>query len=802
MRGAARGVRLLIALTLTSTAFAVITPSQAGAETFQPAPDGSFLLSGHGFGHGRGMSQWGAFGMATQGETAQQILDFYYPGSQTTTVAGTPTIKVLLKRANAGEVDTVAARGAETVTDSVTGTALALPAVVGAAPVTTWKAAKAATGPTVLSGFWSNAWHPFPVAGQLSTTGNLKFASDSGVVRLIYPDTSERDYQGTIDAVPNGPALLAVNTLALDDYLKGVVPHESINSWPAAALQAQAVAARTYADVRIGAGLYDICDDTQCQVYTGVASFDAAGNQIAALQFAESNAAIVAVAGQIRTYNGAPISTEYSSSNGGWTTTAGQPWEPAQPDPFDRFAPDHDWTQTITAAALETAYPALGTPVDLTVDQRDGNGEWGGRVQSLTIDGSLGSVIVSGNDFRASMGLRSTWWTVGPIAPSAAGYLHPLAPTRILDTRQPGNGNVSNPNGSPFGPGETRVLTVAGSNGIPADAVGVVLNVTVTDTTSTSYLTVWPRPYSRPTTSNLNWDHAGQTVANLVYTGLGPDGTVLLYNNAGNASVIVDVFGYEEPATVSGGLGFVPVSPNRIFDSRVASVETPIPAKLAAAESRSVAVTGTPGVRPDAQAALINVTGTGPTAESYLTMWPTGSAQPNTSNLNLLPGETRANAALGLLGGGSVSLYNNLGNTDAILDVMGQYVPADGTTGQFASIQPARLLDTRTTLGGHPTSMAPGETYPLQVLGRGGVPTSGVSAVVLNVTAIAPTRSTYVTVWPAGIAQPSTSNLNAAPGAVVPNLVIVAIGSGGLVDLYNNLGSTGLAVDVVGWMSG
>jgi SpoIID/LytB domain protein len=795
VRGAARGVRLLIALTLTSTAFAVITPSQAGAETFQPASDGSFLLSGHGFGHGRGMSQWGAFGMATAGQSAQQILDFYYPGSQTTTVAGTPTIKVLLKRANAGEVDIVAARGDETVTDSVTGTALALPAAIGAAPVTTWKATKAAAGPTVVSGFWSNAWHPFPVAGQLSTTGNLKFASDSGVVRLIYPDTSERDYQGTIDAVPNGPALLAVNTLALDDYLKGVVPHESINSWPAAALQAQAVAARTYADVRIGAGLYDICDDTQCQVYTGVASFDAAGNQIAALQFAESNAAIAAVAGQIRTYNGAAISTEYSSSNGGWTTTAGQPWEPAQPDPFD-------WTQTITAAALETAYPALGTPVDLTVNQRDGNGEWGGRVQSLTIDGSVGSVIVSGNDFRAAMGLRSTWWTVGPIAPSAAGYLHPLAPTRILDTRQPGNGNVSNPNGSPFGPGETRVLTVAGNNGIPADAVGVVLNVTVTDTTSTSYLTVWPRPYSRPTTSNLNWDRAGQTVANLVYTGLGPDGTVLLYNNAGNASVIVDVFGYEEPATVSGGLGFVPVSPNRIFDSRVASVETPVPAKLAAAESRSVAVTGTPGVRPDAQAALINVTGTGPTAESYLTVWPTGTAQPNTSNLNLLPGETRANAALGLLGGGSVSLYNNLGNTDAILDVMGQYVPADGTTGQFASTQPARLLDTRTSLGGHPTSMAPGETYPLQVLGRGGVPTSGVSAVVLNVTAIAPTRSTYVTVWPAGVGQPSTSNLNAAPGAVVPNLVIVAVGSGGLVDLYNNLGSTGLAVDVVGWMSG
>ena len=87
-------------------------------------------------------------------------------------------------------------------------------------------------------------------------------------------------------------------------------------------------------------------------------------------------------------------------------------------------------------------------------------------------------------------------------------------------------------------------------------------------------------PVSRPTTSNLNWDRAGQTVANLVYTGLGPDGTVLLYNNAGNASVIVDVFGYQEPATVNGGLGFVPVTPNRIFDTRVASAGTPTPEKL------------------------------------------------------------------------------------------------------------------------------------------------------------------------------------------------------------------------------
>jgi hypothetical protein len=105
-------------------------------------------------------------------------------------------------------------------------------------------------------------------------------------------------------------------------------------------------------------------------------------------------------------------------------------------------------------------------------------------------------------------------------------------------------------------------------------------------------------------------------------------------------------------------------------------------------------------------------------------------------------------------------------------------------------------------LGGHPQPMAPRETFALPVLGRGGVPASGVAAVVLNVTAVAPTVQTFVTAWSSDVARPATSNLNAPPAAVVPNLVISGVGTDGAVDLYNDAGRTGLVVDVVGWISG
>jgi SpoIID/LytB domain protein len=790
---------LAVAATVLATlATGAASQRPAAADESFPVPaTGTYSFTGHGFGHGRGMSQWGAYGMASQGQTAAQILDFYYPGTQTSTIAN-PTVRVRLGGATGTDLTIAAGFGNQTLTDNGHGgQVVPLPATVGGVAVTKWSVQATTPGSLSLMGFWQNAWHPYPTASPLVTPGPVRFASDSGTVRLVYPDNTQQEYQGVLVGAFEGAVLRVIDTLPMEQYLDGVVPHESPNYWPAAALQAQAIAARSYADVGLGSGaLYDICDDT-CQTFTGVARYDANGVRTA-LQFAESNAAVAATANQIRTYGGKVISAQYSSSDGGWTVDAGVPYKPAQPDPWDVASPDHNWTVAIPATAISTAFPSVGTLTGFVVNSRDGHGEWGGRVLSMTLTGSAGSLTVTGDQFRSALGLKSTWWSAGAsttVLPANAGYLHPVTPARILDTRAPGN--------SPLGQGQTRAVQVAGLGGVPSDAVGVVLNVTATDTTSYSYLTVWPTSAGgRPNASNLNWDRRGQTVANLVYTALGAGGQVSIYNNMGSASVVVDVFGYFESPDIAGGLGFSPVTPNRALDTRDG---TGGPAGVIGPHgARTVAIGPANGVSPYAQAVVTNLTVTHPTAESYLTMWPAGTAKPATSNINMLPRDTRANAALAMLGSGGagVTLYNNLGTTDAIIDVMGQYVPADGLTGQYVGVTPTRLLDTRTANGGHPKPLAQDETFALQVLGRGGIPATGVSAVVLNVTAVAPTAPTYITVWGSGGPRPGISNLNAGAGTVVPNLVVTAVGPDGKVNLYNNRGNAGLVVDVVGWAAG
>src|SRR5690606_15658742 len=115
------------------------------------------------------------------------------------------------------------------------------------------------------------------------------------------------------------------------------------------------------------------------------------------------------------------------------------------------------------------------------------------------------------------------------------------------------------------------------------------------------------------------------------------------------------------------------------------------------------------------------------------------------------------------------------------------------------ALVPARLLDTRNGTGAAEARVGAGDSVDLQVTGRGGVPESGVGAVVLNVTAVSPTAASFVTVWPTGEVMPEVSNLNTAPGDVVPNLVVVKVGRGGQVSLYNAFGEVDLLADVAGW---
>ncbi len=168
------------------------------------------------------------------------------------------------------------------------------------------------------------------------------------------------------------------------------------------------MAARTYATWSRNQNrhrYYQICDTTACQVYGGASGEDA-----------RSNAAVRATRRQILTYQGRPAFTQFSSSSGGWTAAGSVPYLTAQPDPYDGWDgnPVHDWSLTIDAGRFERSYPSLGTLRRIRVVNRDGNGEWDGRVVSVVLDGTRGDVTISGDEFRWAFGLRSNWFTIEP----------------------------------------------------------------------------------------------------------------------------------------------------------------------------------------------------------------------------------------------------------------------------------------------------------------------------------------------------------------------------------------------------
>ncbi|MDQ2826510.1 MAG: hypothetical protein M3Y04_06090, partial [Actinomycetota bacterium] len=188
--------------------------------------------------------------------------------------------------------------------------------------------------------------------------------------------------------------------------------------------------------------------------------------------------------------------------------------------------------------------------------------------------------------------------------------------------------------------------------------------------------------------------------------------------------------------------------------------------------------------------------------ETFLAVFPTGSPRPTASTLNLTEGRTVPNLVVAQLGaGGKVSIYNHFGNVSVIADDEGYYVASSTSGARFTPVAPSRILDTRNGTGqGGSAGQVPGTgTIELAVTGVGGVPSSLVNTVVLNVTATnLQGQDSHVTVYPSGEARPSTSNLNVTPGESVANLVMAKV-TNGRVLLYSNAGSVDLVADVEGW---
>jgi stage II sporulation protein D len=347
------------------------------------------VIKGAGFGHGIGMSQYGAYGYALNGAKYSGILAHYYKGTRLASAPSRP-VRVLLQPSD----PYIRVRGATRI-----------------------------GGRTLKA---DRTYVARDSGGEIlvtSSSGKRVARVDNGArfsgpepLRLLGPAlnfVTSGLYRGEIELRTEGSGITAINVLDLDTYVRGVVAGEMPSSWPLEALKVQAVAARTYAlATRKTTGLFDQYPDTRSQVYRGVTG-----------ESVRSDAAVSATAGRIVTYAGVPAVTYYFSTSGGQTENIefsfvgalSKPWLVSVPDPYDTQSPYHRWQVKTSAAALDHALGAPGAFRSVKVLQRGASP----RVVRARVIGTKGSTTLTGPTIRARLGLRDTWFTFVRVSTSA-----------------------------------------------------------------------------------------------------------------------------------------------------------------------------------------------------------------------------------------------------------------------------------------------------------------------------------------------------------------------------------------------
>jgi stage II sporulation protein D len=361
-----------------------IAGSAAHARTAQPAPVGSatFVITGHGWGHGVGLSQYGAYGYAQKGFGYEKIVLHYFPGTE---IGDAPVsrVRVLLTSGVAklqiGSTQDFRVRdGSGVVHNVVAGTYALTPAL------------------------------KLKVDGKdkaMALPGPLLFQPGGAALAL------KHRYRGSIQVDVTSGKLRAINFVGLEQYLYGVVPSEMPFKWLPEALKAQAIAARSYALATRRSGAFDLYPDTRSQVYLGIEH-----------EKPSTNAAVDATAGQVLLYQGQVAKTYFFSTSGGRTASAEDVWgEPVPylvsvPDPYDTISPYHNWgPYAFTGAKLAKMMKMKGQQiVDLQPEVNSS-----GRIKTLNVVGTKSTVAVDGATLRKRLNLRSTWFTVGVLSLSA-----------------------------------------------------------------------------------------------------------------------------------------------------------------------------------------------------------------------------------------------------------------------------------------------------------------------------------------------------------------------------------------------
>lgn len=329
------------------------------------------------------MSQWGAYGYARHGWTYGRILSHYY---FSTSLEQQPTTQIRVLLVQGRSMVVVSSKSAFRVRDG------------------------------------AGALHRL-AAGEVRLDSELRVKSIDAKQAQPLPEPLTflpgptplevgHPYRGWIQVSSSGSGkkLQAVNVVSLESYLYGVVPEESPDTWPAEALKAQAVAARTYAlATRKAGGTFDLFDDTRSQVYGG----------LDAERFS-TTAAVDATAGQVVTYRGRPAVTYFFSTSGGRTAAIQDAWPGAKPvpylvsvpDPYDSYSPHHRWGPIVFSA--KPLGRKLHVPTRLLDVRTTVNGS--GRVTAVVLVSPLGQLTVSGPDVRGLLDLRSTWFRVGNLS--------------------------------------------------------------------------------------------------------------------------------------------------------------------------------------------------------------------------------------------------------------------------------------------------------------------------------------------------------------------------------------------------
>jgi stage II sporulation protein D len=370
-RNIAKKLRAFVATCAAGLALLSIYPLTAAASV-------SWVVHGHGFGHGVGMSAYGAYGYAEHGKNYRFILGHYYTGTSLGTVQGAHVVRVLLG-IEGGDVG---------FSDATSACGLRLD------PSRSYEA------------------HRDGNMVKLRSSGGKRLANCGRNLRAAGPGevtiAGYGSYRGALETVPTesqAGSLNVVNALALEQYVKGVMPNEVPPSWPIEELKAQAVAVRSIALTGdVGGNGFDLYADTRSQVYKGLES-----------EYASTNTAVAATRGQVVLYGGKVAQTLYSACSGGHTESAVNvfgspvPYLVGVPDPYDSACPLHEWTLKFSGPEISAKLGSyLQGRLKKVVVTKTGVSP---RIVEAKLYGTGGVSTVTGTDLEVALGGYDTWMT-------------------------------------------------------------------------------------------------------------------------------------------------------------------------------------------------------------------------------------------------------------------------------------------------------------------------------------------------------------------------------------------------------